>query len=247
MPLVNTIEKQGMWLFKYRSYLPLLLLVSGLLVYYFTLTSPSFKDINLEQWKLACLFISLLGLFIRAIIIGHTPVNTSGRNTQKHIADVLNTTGIYAIVRHPLYFGNFFMFLGIGMLTQNVWFIIIFILIYWMYYERIMFSEERFLERKFGNEYIKWAKKTPAFIPSLRLWKPSAFPFSFKNVLKREYSGFLNVFLVFFVFEIEQIIVEQRQFSYANYWLITLIAVFVISMTLRTISKTTRLLHVEGR
>ena len=33
--------------------------------------------------------------------------NTSGRNTHDQVADSLNTSGIYSIVRHPLYVGNF--------------------------------------------------------------------------------------------------------------------------------------------
>ena len=51
---------------------------------------------------------------------------------------------------------------------QNIYFIIIVSLIYWLYYERIMFAEERFLERKFTDNYIKWSEGRPAFIPSFR-------------------------------------------------------------------------------
>jgi len=83
-----------------------------------------------------------LGLFIRAYAVGHTPANTSGRNTKEQLADELNTTGIYSMVRHPLYLGNFFMWLGAAVLTKNGWFIVAFILLYWIYYERIMFAEE---------------------------------------------------------------------------------------------------------
>ena len=68
--------------------------------------------------------MSFFGLGIRVFTVGFTPKNTSGRNTAEQIADVLNTSGIYSMVRHPLYVGNFFMWLGIGLLTQNPYFVL---------------------------------------------------------------------------------------------------------------------------
>ncbi|MBW6498500.1 MAG: DUF1295 domain-containing protein [Bacteroidales bacterium] len=64
-----------------------------------------------------CLFFCLLGFGIRIYIVGHTPKNTSGRNTSGQLADELNTTGVYSVVRHPLYLGNFFMWLGMAVIT----------------------------------------------------------------------------------------------------------------------------------
>ncbi|GHU14504.1 hypothetical protein FACS189441_4300 [Betaproteobacteria bacterium] len=94
----------------------------------------------------------------------YTPANTSGRNTTGgQLADCLNTTGIYSIVRHPLYLGNFLMWFGISLLTGNLWFVTAFCLIYCVYYERIMYAEEQFFRRKFGIVYTEWAAKTPVF------------------------------------------------------------------------------------
>ena len=70
------------------------------------------------------------------------------------------------MVRHPLYLGNFFMWLGVAMLTENTWFSIAFVLFYAFYYERIMYAEESFLRAKFGKTYLDWAAQVPAFIPS---------------------------------------------------------------------------------
>ena len=122
---ITEFEKRGKWLFKYRSKLPVILLVMGMLVYYFTVKNAS-KHKNLELFKFIGLAVCLFGLYIRIIVIGHTPKNTSGRNKSKQIADKLNTLGIYSIVRNPLYLGNFFMWLGISIITQNIYFIIIF-------------------------------------------------------------------------------------------------------------------------
>ena len=77
------------------------------------------------------------------------------------------------MLRHPLYLGNYFIWLGVAVATFNIYFIVIMSLIFWIYYERIMFAEERFLERKFGNDYLNWSNALPAFIPSLLSFKRS--------------------------------------------------------------------------
>jgi len=154
MALQEEMEKQGNFLFKYRGYLPLIIVAVGLAVFIEPhLTVIHFFVLKYSTVEFIGLFISLFGLFIRAYAVGHTPANTSGRNTKEQLADELNTTGIYSMVRHPLYLGNFFMWLGAAVLTKNGWFIVAFILLYWIYYERIMFAEEQFLRRKFGSVY----------------------------------------------------------------------------------------------
>ena len=75
-------------------------------------------------------------------------VNTSGRNTSEgQVADTINQTGMYSMVRHPLYVGNFIMWLGIALFTASIWFVLLFIAVYWLYYERIMYAEEQFMRR----------------------------------------------------------------------------------------------------
>ena len=142
MALQEEMESQGNFLFKHRGTFPIIILVIGFFIFLQTkmnseiLSNETLIQENIYQY--VCLFISLFGLIIRIYTVGHTPANTSGRNTSGQLADVLNSTGIYSIVRHPLYLGNFFMWLGVAMLTFNFWFIIAFIFIYWVYYERII-------------------------------------------------------------------------------------------------------------
>lgn len=117
------------------------------------------------------------------------------------MADSLNTTGIYSLVRHPLYLGNFLMWLGVSLLTCHAGFILLFVLAYWLYYERIMFAEEQFLRCKFGKRYLTWANRTPAIIPDFKSFTPPRLPFSWKKVIKKEKNGIFALFLTFSLFD----------------------------------------------
>lgn len=61
--------------------------------------------------------------------IGQVPKGTSGRNTSQQVADTLSTDGVYSVVRHPLYLGNFLMCMGVSMMPHQyllVWIIFVF-------------------------------------------------------------------------------------------------------------------------
>ena len=112
MALVHSFEETGNTLFKYRGQIPVFLFVLAVPVIYFT-DYFNISSIEWDVYTIVCIAVSVLGLLIRAITIGTTPANTSGRNTKKQVADALNSTGIYSVVRHPLYVGNYFMWIGI--------------------------------------------------------------------------------------------------------------------------------------
>ena len=248
MALREEMESQGQWLFRWRSYIPLLLFIP----LFFALREGDYLERNVGEWvdnlyKAGCFTISFFGLFIRGLTLGFTPEGTSGRNTKKQIAEQLNTSGMYSIVRHPLYLGNFIIVLGISMFLEVWWFSTIIMLIYYLYYERIVFTEEEFLRRKFGEEYLRWAEVTPAFFPRIRSWKKAELSFSLRNVLKREYSGFFAIIATYTFLEFLIDLVAEHKIEYALGWYIFFGTGLIIYLILRFLKKKTRLLHVEGR
>lgn len=251
MALQEEFEQQGNWLFRYRGILPIIVLFAGSVVYIYTELHP--ETFFLEEtpyefyYELFCLIISLSGLFIRAYTVGHTPANTSGRNAgEGQVADCVNTTGIYSIVRHPLYLGNAFMWLGIVLLTGNFWFLIITGLVYWIYYERIMYAEEQFLRRKFGHVYTEWADKTPAFLPGFKLFVRPSLPFSWKKVLKKEKNGLLALFLIFAGFDVMGEWAEKE--DHYTYFLFVLCVISIVAYCiLKYLKKKTKVLNEQDR
>jgi len=246
MALIEEFERTGNWLFTWRSYLPLCFM----LLYIVAMWDQGVQrrgDLFETIWGLACLGVGLVGLGIRAMAIGHAPRGTSGRNTDGQIAESLNTRGIYSVVRHPLYLGNFVMGLGLSLYARVWWLILIYVLTFWLYYERIMFAEEAFLRRTFGDVYVRWSERTPAFVPRLRGWQKPDLPFSIRNVLKREYNGFFALVVTLVILHVAANLISSGEFRVELLWQIVLLVSFVIWMTLRTLKKKTRVLLVEGR
>ncbi|MFO7756043.1 MAG: isoprenylcysteine carboxylmethyltransferase family protein [Bacteroidales bacterium] len=244
MALVHEFERSGNWLFKRRGWLPLFIFIPSL-VYIMLNPKPSLEYSPVAE--IAFLAVSLLGQIIRAVTVGRTPKNTSGRNINGQVAEKLNTRGIYSLLRHPLYLGNFFMWLGPVLFLRSVWIIIIFCLAYWLYYERIMFAEEQFLRRKFSESYDRWAEMVKSFIPSFRNYTSSDLTFSFRNVLKREYNGFGAIFIVFALLDISRNYSLDGEISINLLWAVLLIFGLVSWLILRIIKKHTTWLNVEGR
>jgi len=246
MPLKEEFGIQGNWLFKWRSYLPVLLvilLIPGLANF----SLPGNSETLHLVWVIFCMGLSFLGLAIRIFTIGHTPKSTSGRNTSEQKASTVNSTGIYSTVRHPLYVGNFFMWFGIFLYVHSFWVAITFCLIYWIYYERIMYAEEEFLRGKFGEVYEEWASKTPAFIPNFKSYIPPALSFSLRNVLKREYSGFFGVVFCFTLLELIKNIIIEGRVTLSGGWVNFFTFGLIVYLVLRTLKRHTKILHVEGR
>jgi protein-S-isoprenylcysteine O-methyltransferase Ste14 len=251
MALQENFEKQGNWLFRYRGVLPLIFFIAGTVVYAYIEFNPELFILEGTPYEfyyeMGCLAVSLLGLGVRAYTVGYTPADTSGRNTKDgQIAERVNTTGIYSIVRHPLYLGNFLMWFGIALLTGSFWFVIVFCLVFWLYYERIMFAEEQFLRKKFGQTYTDWANKTPAFVPNFKFFVKPDLPFSWKKVLRKEKNGLAALFLVFAFLDILGELIEKDN-EYTYFFLIGCIISITAYGILKYMKKKTALLNEDGR
>lgn len=246
MALTDEFESQGKWLFRWRSYLPLLMIVP----FAFALRDyrwPFDRYAVYSMWSQFCFGVSVAGFIIRCLTIGYAPAGTSGRNTATQIADQLNTTGMYSIVRHPLYLGNFLIGLGISSAPLVWWLPTLYCLLFCCYYERIMFVEEAFLRRKFGHHFDEWAATTPAFLPRRLKWIAPDLPFSLKTVLRREYTGLLVVIFGSAAVQFSEHLIVDRCVVYETFWVTLLAGGGTTYVMLRSLKKYTRVLDVPGR
>ncbi len=251
--LMREMPRQGSFLFRWRGYLPLVLLP---LTFYAVTQAGDFEaylgETAEETWMVLSALVSLLGLAVRVITIGYSPAGTSGRNAREQRAEVLNTAGIYSVVRNPLYLGNYLTLLGVSLATMVWWLPVIVTLSFILYYERIIFAEEAFLAKKFAGQYQDWAARTPLIVPRPRQWRNPDLSFSLRNVLRREYSGFYALVVCFTLVELGtdllgegMTIAEWLDDDFYWVWIFSLGT--VIYLTLRTMKRHTSFLTVSGR
>ncbi len=193
MKLQDSLEKQGEFLFRNRGFIPILFILFSIPVSYFNSFECLIEHKGVEY---AVLFSAIgfiaLGHLIRAQVILARQDATSGRNRNEQVADSLNTKGWYSIVRNPLYVANFLIWFGLSIYLFSFWLSVLLILLFWMYYERIVFAEEAFLSNKFGAAYTNWCNVTPVFIPKLTGFIPIKYKFSLSKVIFNEYSSMLS-------------------------------------------------------
>lgn len=250
--LRDEMVRQGGFLFRWRSYFPLALVPLALAaILHSGALDLLLGEAGEEIWMLSCFLLAWAGQTLRAYVVGHVPTGTSGRNTRGQRADALNTTGLYSLCRHPLYLANFIVFIAILLAVQVWWFVLIGVLAFWVYYERIMAAEEAFLFRKFGQAYLDWAEKTPAFLPVLSRWRKPARGFSWKMVLRREPYGYFAIISAFFFIEVvSDLLVEGDSLvdwlRHDMVWLVLFAAGGVGFLVLRTLKKATRLFALDS-
>jgi len=244
MTIQDHFETTGKWLFRYRGSLPMIALSPFLLIalpqseYFERVWGHDAQTI----WEIVCIVISFIGLAIRCGTLGWIYEGTSGRNTKEQRADQLNTDGMYSVIRHPLYMGNFFITLGFAIFVQVWWFVVITVLFFSLFYERIIFSEEAFLLKEFKGVFSEWANNTPAFIPSFRVWVKPSRSFSFRRVLKREYSTFFGIIAAFILLKILANLVGEQEILFRPIWLLPLLTGVGIYLLLRYLHKKTNIL-----
>ncbi len=149
------------------------------------------------------LFLFGTGLIIVAIGIVFRMYCASyllGRHVVTKVeADFLCVSGPFAYLRNPLYLGNFIICIGCC-ISFNEWYAyLIGIGNFIFLYSFIIPHEERFLQEKFGDNYLEYKAYTKRFIPRLTGYKSHTeiFP-KYKLGILKEISH-LIILGVFFV------------------------------------------------
>lgn len=199
--IITNNKKIGHFLFKYRGQIPVPLIILGLYLFY----NSKINTISDDHYIL-CLIISLSGLIVRILTVGFAFDKTSGKNTKGQVAESLNTTGIYSLIRNPLYLANYLNWLGVILLFSNIIVTITMTVFFFFYYYYIIIVEEDFLIKKFKEKYKIYFENTPRFIPSLKNWKKPVVKFNFYKSVVNIKNGLLGISIIFYlIFNIDRL------------------------------------------
>jgi protein-S-isoprenylcysteine O-methyltransferase Ste14 len=233
----------GDFLFRWRSYLPLLLLPI-VIVAVARSQYPFGQDSTDLAWEIACVLVSFVGFALRVYTVGVVPPGTSGRNTREQKAASLNTTGPYSVVRHPLYVANFIIVLGLSLFT-HAWILppAVAILTF-AYYACIAQREEAFLLERFGSAFERWASRVPAVLPAFSGYVRADRPFAWRVALRREFYALTLILTTPFFLDIIEDLNKTGTFDLDVVWTIVGIVGVVLFVVVRFLKKHTALLAV---
>ncbi len=183
-----TLDSAGKLIFRLRSIAPVL--VIGLVVWlsWRGHTTPLPGDAALNWVGLG---LAVLGQVIRLVTIASVPPNTSLQSRRMQ-ATTLNTTGPYAVVRHPLYFGNYLITFGMLCIAHTPWAWGLGLAYVFGSQWLIARTEDGLLRQKFGAEWEQWSSEVHAFIPRLSKLSGVRGPFEWKRTIQREVNPFVG-------------------------------------------------------
>lgn len=162
--------------FRYRALFPIPLAILTIIFANPTISSLIYGSI-----------LVLLGSIIRVICLGYLGVKS--RDEIPNIANLI-TAGPYKYSRNPVYIANTIIatgfviiaFGGYGMIVTTIVSLIT-VIIYISFYNFLVIpSEEKFLEEKFGQEYLEYKQNVPRWL------------INFKNIEEKGRFRFLPVF-----------------------------------------------------
>ena len=106
----------------------------------------------------ALLFVNWIGFYLLGL--------WQNREAERSAAGIkkLQTGGVYSLVRHPIYFGDIGLSLGLFFfyLSLNALFASLFVIAVLYFWAEL---EEEAMVKKFGKKYKDYQKKVPKFIP----------------------------------------------------------------------------------
>jgi protein-S-isoprenylcysteine O-methyltransferase Ste14 len=79
-------------------------------------------------------------------------------------SDHLVTTGAFSFTRNPIYLANTLLMIGIGLIVQSLWFVLLGLVAAFLTQKLAIEREERHLTDRFGKRYRDYAKRVRRWI-----------------------------------------------------------------------------------
>ena len=114
--------------------------------------------------------VALCGELVRlwGVSVAGTETRTTGRVGGTH----LFIDGPFGYVRNPLYVGNLTIYIGVGVMANALapYLAVVAFGFFLVQYSMIVTKEEEYLRSTFGDEYERYVKEVPRFIPCFSLY-----------------------------------------------------------------------------
>jgi protein-S-isoprenylcysteine O-methyltransferase Ste14 len=146
------LARLGGWLFRHRGILPVPFIVVPFV--WHGVMAPS-------SWAFGALFVAF-GETVRLWGVAAAGAETRRRS---RVVTRLVTHGPFAWMRNPLYVGNFFIWAGFSVVAGIQWFLPIAVAMFALEYTPIVRYEEAVLEATFGEEYLRYKRRTTRWLP----------------------------------------------------------------------------------
>lgn len=148
----------GNFFFKYRNLIFILLYLALFIPSPPLFSTAHFGD-SYYLWPIIIgLLVTVSGQLIRGATIGLAYIIRGGVAGKVHAEDLV-TSGMFNHCRNPLYVGNILMLAGVGVLSNSLIYLLVFIPFFLFVYQAIVLAEENFLRNKFGEAYTNYCKK----------------------------------------------------------------------------------------
>jgi protein-S-isoprenylcysteine O-methyltransferase Ste14 len=108
--------------------------------------------------KVIGLVLILIGLFFNFPALLQF-IKTKNTVVTVKPANSLQTKGIYSVSRNPMYISLLLIYTGLSFLIGNWWNLVLLPFLFLVVQEYIIKREERYLDRRFGQEYTDYKSK----------------------------------------------------------------------------------------
>ncbi len=137
----------------------------------------------------AAILVILAGLALRATVVGYKYIQRGGLKKKVYAKDLV-TEGMFGVCRNPLYVGNMLLYTGVFLLHGNPLLIVAGVSLFAFMYQCIVYAEEAFLLRTFGEAYRAYCRDVPRWMLRLSNFSQSTegMTFNIRRVVGKDYS-----------------------------------------------------------
>ncbi len=117
--------------------------------------------------QMPALWLGILLILVSILIVGSALRALARANTAfdaRKPTTAIVTDGAFRYSRNPMYVSLTLLYLGIALLVNTLWLVLLLVPLMIVIQRGVVAREERYLERKFGDEYLRYKRQVRRWI-----------------------------------------------------------------------------------